>query len=697
MSVFKYEKDSDGIVTVTMDMTGPVNAMNDEYGEAMTSTVAKLEVETGLCGVVITSAKKAFFAGGDLNDLAAVESGSEEAFFHGVEAAKLVMRRLEKLPVPVVAAVNGAAMGGGFEICLACNHRIAWSDKAVIVGFPEVRLGLMPGAGGVVRLTNLLGFEKAQTFLQTGKSVSADKAVEAGLIHETVRQLEELVPRAKAWIQENKANEKAAIQPWDQRGYKVPGGNVNSPELAPVLMAAPSRLRQKTRGLLPAPERILETAVEALRLDFDTALRVESRNFVSLIATPQAKNLITSLFYQLNQVNGGASRPKDIPASLVKKVGIVGAGMMGQGIAFVSAMVGIEVVLKDISLEAAEKGKAYSDKVIDKRISLGLMDGAKKNAVLERIKPTDNNQDLDGCDLIIEAVFENIELKNQITASTEGYLTKDGIWGSNTSTLPITGLAEASVNPEKFIGLHFFSPVDRMALVEIICGEKTSDETLAKAFDFTRQIKKTPIVVNDSVGFFTSRTFGTQLGEAAQMLAEGVHPVRIETLLKLGVDVGETQKEAGLYDPTLDPTPEGTELVIELVKKHGRGGRYHGGGYYEYGESGRQIWPGLLERYYKPGLEISDDEIKDRLLFRSVIESLKCLQEGVLRTVADGNIGSLMGIGAPTWTGGYIQFVNTYGLEKFIDRCNELAASYGERFLAPGIVEEKLAKGELFC
>ncbi len=715
MSGFKYEKDSDGIVTVTMDMTGPVNAMNDEYHQAMSSTIENLEAETDLSGVVITSAKKTFFAGGDLNDLATAPQGCEEAFFHGVEAAKSVMRRFEKLPVPVVAAINGAAIGGGFEICLACNYRIAWNDKSVTVGMPEVNLGLMPGAGGVVRLTNMLGIERALPFLIEGKILKVVNALEAGFIDETVESLDNLVPCAKAWVLEHKSDELSAIQPWDQKGRKIPGGNAYSLELVPIIFTAPGLLRKKTRGLLPAPERILETAVEALRLDFDTALLVESRNFVSLITTPQAKNMMSSLFFQLNQVNGGASRPKDIAPSTIKRVGIIGAGMMGQGIAYVSAISGIEVILKDVTKEAAEKGKAYSEKLLDKRISRGRSDETKKIEILQRIKPTEDNEDLRGCDLIIEAVFENVDLKNDITNSCEGLLAEGGIWGSNTSTLPITGLAKASKRPENFIGLHFFSPVDRMALVEIICGEKTSDETLAKAFDYTRQIRKTPIVVNDSLGFFTSRTFSTQLGEASQMVSEGIHPVRIESLskalgmpvgpllvhdqvsLKLGVDVAETQRESGLLDKTaIDPTPEGTKLVTDLVKIHDRGGRQYGGGYYDYDENGKHIWPKLVELYYKPELNISDREIKDRLLFRSVIESLKCLEEGVLRSVADGNIGSLMGIGAPKWTGGYIQFVNTYGLERFVDRCHELEENYGSRFIVPNIVKAKIASGDLF-
>lgn len=714
MSVFKYEKDADGIVTVTMDQTGPVNAMNEEYRGAMAETVAKLDVEEGLTGVIFASAKKVFFAGGDLNDLLAFQRGDEAGFMEMLDNMKSDFRKLEKLPVPVVAAINGAALGGGFEICLATNYRIAYNHKSVQLGLPEVGLGLLPGGGGIVRLVNLLGLEKALPYLLEGKKVTPEKALAAGMIHETVDSLEELLPRAKAYILENKGNEQAAVQPWDQKGFKIPGGNANSPKLAQLLTGAPAMLAQKTRGLLPAPEQILDCAVEAARLDLDTALKIESRGLAYLAGTPQAKNLITTFFFQMNRVNGGASRPKDIAPYTTKKVGVLGAGMMGQGIAFVSAMAGIEVILKDISVEAAEKGKAYSEKLLQKRVAKGRLTQEKMDSVLSLIKPTAIDADLQGCDLIIEAVFENIGLKNKITASTEQYLAENGVWGSNTSTLPITQLAEASSKPENFIGIHFFSPVDKMPLVEIICGDKTSDETLAKAFDYSRQIKKTPIVVNDSLGFFTSRTFGTYFDEGARLVTEGVHPVKADNLGKaIGMPVGpltvhdevsqelsrkafETWTEMGVTDKWGEQNAL-REVIDFLIGQNDRGGRHHGGGYYEYGADGsKTIWPGLVEHFYKADVEITDEDIKDRLLFRQVIETLKCLQTNVLRTVADGNIGSIMGIGAPIWTGGFLQFVNTYGLEKFQARCGELAEKYGERFECPQVVADKIAAGETF-
>ena len=714
MSVFKYEKDADGIVTVTMDMNGPVNAMNEEYRQAMTETVARLEQEQGLTGVVLASAKKVFFAGGDLNELLAAKKEDVGQFMTMLRETKSVLRRLEKLPVPVVAAINGAALGGGFEICLCCNYRIAWDNKAVQLGLPEVTLGLLPGGGGVVRMVNLLGLEKALPYLLEGTRVAPAKAIADGMIHEVVASIEDLVPRAKAWILANKDNADAAVQPWDHKGYRIPGGNASSPKLAQLIMGAPAMLRQKTRGLLPAPEKILDCAVEAARLDLDTALEVESRGLTYLAVTPEAKNMISTFFFGMNKVNGGASRPRGVDKYVTKKVGVLGAGMMGQGIAYVSAMAGIEVVLKDISADAAARGKAYTQQLLDKRVARGRMSEEQKQQVLDLIKATAVDADLQGCDLIIEAVFENIELKHKITKATEGYLADNGVWGSNTSTLPITQLAEASSKPENFIGIHFFSPVDKMPLVEIICGEKTSDETLARAFDYTLQIRKTPIVVNDSLGFFTSRTFGTYLDEGVRMLSEGAHPVQIDAMGKaIGMPVGPlavydevsleltrkaqaTWKEMGVLDKWGDSSIV-RKVIDTMVGEHGRGGRHHGGGFYEYAADGsKAIWPPLFDMFYQAGSDISEQDMKDRLLFRPVIESLKCLQGNVLRSVADGNIGSIMGIGAPVWTGGYIQFVNTYGAKQFVARCEELAANYGERFKAPQIAVDHAKSGELF-
>ena len=710
---FKYEIDASNIVTVTMDMRGSVNAINDEFIEAMRSTLNKLQAEENLAGVVITSAKKTFIAGGDLNDLVAAQPGEEQGVFVRTEGIKALLRQIEKLPVPVVAAINGAALGGGLEVCLCCNHRIAVDSRAVLLGLPEVGLGLLPGGGGVVRLTSLLGFEKAFPFLIEGKKLGPAPALAAGLIHETVATQDELLPRAKAWILENPDS---AVQAWDVKGFKIPGGGEENPAIRQGIVFAAAGLQKKTRGLLPAPEMILDIMVETLRVDLDTALRIESRQFAQLVTTPEAKNMINAFFFQMNQVAGGQSRPKGFEPNTVSRLGILGGGMMGQGIAMSAAMVGIDVVIKDVTMESAEKAKAYSEKGLAKLVQKGRMKEAAAAEVLARIKPSVSDSDLQGCDFIIEAVFENVELKHSLTKSTESCLAEGGVWASNTSTLPITALSAASSKPANFIGMHFFSPVDRMPLVEIICGAETSEETLAKAFDLTRQLKKTPIVVNDSPGFYTSRTISTPIQEAAQLMAEGVNAVRVESVgksvgwpvgplalqdevsQKLSLDIIDAQISMGLRKAEDDPTPQGTALMRCLLNEHKRGGRVHGGGYYEYSESGKQIWPGLRDLYFKEDVDsaVSDQDIRDRLLFRPVIESLVCLETGVLRTVADGNIGSIMGIGAPTWTGGYIQFVNTYGLVRFVERCRELESKYGKRFAPPQIAIDKARLGELF-
>lgn len=711
---FHYEKDSNNIVTVTMDMDGPVNSMSDAFLPLLEETLGKLEADADLAGVVLASGKSTFFAGGDLNMLCAVTEETVDAFFDGMCATKAAMRRLEKLHAPVCAAINGAALGGGLELALSCHHRIAWNNRSVQLGFPEVTLGLLPGGGGNVKAVYLMGLMAANEYIVEGKRVAPEKALASGLIDAVIEDKDELLSAAKQWLLANKDDESARTQPWDTKGYKIPGGNIRNPQVAQMVTMGAPMIRKNTRGLLPAPEKIFDVAVQALTVDFETAMRIESRGLAELALTPQAKNMINTFFFQMNKVNGGASRPKDVPPQKTEKVGILGAGMMGQGIAYSSAMVGIEVVLKDISLDAAVKGKAYTQALLQKRVDKGRMTSEKMAQVLSLIHPTASDEDLDGCDLIIEAVFENMTLKHQMTRDLEPRLADGGVWGSNTSTLPITQLAQASQNAENFIGIHFFSPVDKMPLVEIIMGEQTGDMALAKAFDFTKQIKKTPIVVNDSLGFFTSRTFGTYLDEGVRLLVEGMKPLRIDNLGKaVGMPVGpltvydevslelsrkasQTWKEMGLS--VGDDDRSITAGVVEtMVGDYGRGGRYHGGGFYEYGADGsKEVWSGLAELYGATTSPLSDADAKDRLLFRQVIEALKCLETGVLRTVADGNIGSIMGIGAPAWTGGLLQFVNTYGLQNFIDRCASLSAAYGERFQAPAIVAEKLARDETF-
>ncbi|MGC8100527.1 3-hydroxyacyl-CoA dehydrogenase NAD-binding domain-containing protein [Metapseudomonas otitidis] len=709
----RYEKGPDNIVVLTIDMPGQsANTMNAVYREAMGATVDRLEAEKdSIAGVIVTSAKKTFFAGGDLNELIKVTQADANGFYQMILKIKGQLRRLESLGKPVVAAINGAALGGGWEICLACHHRIAIDESHVQLGLPEVTLGLLPGGGGVVRMVRLLGIEKALPYLAEGKKVRPDQALKAGLIHDIAKDRDELLAKARAFIAANPT----AVQPWDVKGYKIPGGTPSTPAVAQMLAIAPSVLRDKTKGCFPAPEKIMCAAVEGAQVDFDTAQLIEARYFTELTTGQVAKNMIGTFWFQLNEINAGSSRPKGPARHETKKVGVLGAGMMGAGIAYVSAAAGIEVVLKDVSIEAAEKGKTYSAGLLDKKVARGHMSAEKRDAFLARIKPTVDDADFDGCDLIIEAVFENRELKGKVTAAAEAAALPDAVIASNTSTLPITGLATAVAKPEKFIGLHFFSPVDKMPLVEIIRGEKTSDETLARGFDYVLQIKKTPIVVNDSRGFFTSRVFGTFTNEGIAMLGEGVSAAMIENeTRKAGMPVGPLaiSDEVSMSLMThirnqtaADLKAEGKAMpqhpafaVIDLmVNEFKRPGKAAGGGFYEYPAGGKKhLWPELKARFEKADRQIPQEDVRDRILFIQAIETVRCVEEGVLLSTADANIGSIFGIGFAAWTGGALQFINQYGLDDFVARARYLAEQYGERFEPPALLLEKAAKGETF-
>ena len=709
----RYEKGQDNIVVLTMDMPGQsANTMNAVYREAMGKTVDRLEAEKdSIAGVILTSAKKTFFAGGDLNELIKVTKADAPAFYQMILNIKGQLRRLECLGKPVVAAINGAALGGGWEIALACHHRIALNNSSIQLGLPEVTLGLLPGGGGVVRMVRILGLEKALPYLAEGKKVRPDAALKAGLIHELASDSDDLLAKARAFIAANPT----AVQPWDVKGYKIPGGTPSSPNVAQMLAIAPSVLRDKTKGCFPAPEKIMCAAVEGAQVDFDTAQIIEARYFTELTTGQVAKNMIGTFWFQLNEINAGGSRPQGFEPYVTKKVGVLGAGMMGAGIAYVSAVAGIDVVLKDISIEAAEKGKDYSTKLLDKKVSRGQMSTEKRDGILARIKPTVSDADFEGCDLIIEAVFEDRDLKAKVTAAAESAALADAVIASNTSTLPITGLATAVQKQDKFIGLHFFSPVDKMPLVEIIKGEHTSDETLARGFDYVMQIKKTPIVVNDSRGFFTSRVFGTFTNEGLAMLGEGVSAAMIENeARKAGMPVGPLaiSDEVSMslmnhirQQTIKDLAAEGKQIpehpafaVIDMMlNEYKRPGKAAGAGFYDYPAGGKKhLWPELKARFEKSEAQISQEDVRDRILFIQAIETVRCVEEGVLKSVADANIGSIFGIGFAAWTGGALQFINQYGVQDFVARAKYLAEQYGERFLPPALLLEKAAKGETF-
>lgn len=717
-TTIRWEQDETGVVTLVLDDPDQsANTMNAAFKTSLTAVADRLEAERDTVrGVIFTSAKKTFFAGGDLRDLIAVTPEHAERAFETGQGIKRDLRRIETLGKPVVAAINGAALGGGYELALACHHRVALDTRATKIGLPEVTLGLLPAAGGVVRTVRLLGIADAllKVLLQ-GTQYSATRALEHGLVHEVAATPEELTEKARAFIDAHPE----AQQPWDVKGYKIPGGTPAHPKFAANLPAFPANLKKQLNGApYPAPRNILAAAVEGSQVDFETAQTIEARYFVELVTGQVSKNMIQAFFFDLQAVNSGANRPKDIAPRTVGKVAVLGAGMMGAGIAYSCAKAGIEVVLKDVSPEAAEKGKAYAAGLLAKALSRGRTTEAERDELLARITPTADPQNLAGCDAVIEAVFEDTSLKHQVFQEIQHIVAPDALLCSNTSTLPITGLAEGVERAADFIGLHFFSPVDKMPLVEIIKGERTGDEALARAFDLVRQIRKTPIVVNDSRGFFTSRVIGHFINEGVAMVGEGIEPASVEQaaaqagypakVLSLMDELtltlprkirDETRRAAEAAGGTWPEHPADT-VIDRMVDEFGRPGRSGGGGFYEYGEDGKRsgLWPGLREHFTKADATIPFRDMQERMLFAEALDTVRCFEEGVLTSVADANIGSILGIGFPGWTGGVIQYINGYegGLPGFVARARELQAAYGERFAPSALLVEKAEKGEKF-
>jgi 3-hydroxyacyl-CoA dehydrogenase / enoyl-CoA hydratase / 3-hydroxybutyryl-CoA epimerase len=728
ISTIRYERGDDGIVVLVLDdPSASANTMNDAYRTSMAATIERLEADKDdLKGVIITSAKKTFFAGGNLNELITVTPADGAEFSAGVRAMKGQLRRLETLGVPVVAAINGAALGGGLEIALATHHRIAIDSPAVQLGFPEVQLGLLPGGGGVTRTVRMFGIATAlMSLLMQGQRLRPAQAKELGLIDEIVPTQDDLVPAAKAWIAE-RAGGDPIQQPWDVKGYKIPGGTPSTPALAQNLPAFPANLRKQLKGAnYPAPHHIMSAAVEGAQVDFDSAIEIEGRYFTNLATGQVAKNMIQAFFFDMQAVNGSRGRPDGIEPFQATKVVVLGAGMMGAAIAYVCAKAGIEVVLKDVSQEAADKGKAYSQTLLEKAIAKGRSTQEKADALLALITPTDDPAKADGADLVIEAVFEDPAVKAQVFAEIEPHLAPDALLGSNTSTLPITELAHGVSRPTDFVGLHFFSPVDRMPLLEIIKGERTSDETLYRALDVAKQIAKTPIVVNDSRGFFTSRVIGTFINEGIAMLLEGVPAPSIEQassqagypapVLQLSDELNlnlmrkirkaaeEAAQAAGI---AFDGGPS-TTVINRMLDDYDRGGRLAGAGFYEYADGKRTgLWAGLKDAFGATNTQIPFEDLKERMLFIESLETVRCLDEGVIETMADANIGSILGIGFPGWTGGVVQYMNGYepatrpqhrGLPGFVARARELAERYGERFEPPASLVEKAERGEHYA
>jgi len=703
--IIRWERDADGVVVLTMDDPGQsANTLSEQFVAALADTAARLKRERDdLTGIILTSAKKTFFAGGNLNELVRLQPQDAPRFTAHLDGIKAQLRTLETLGVPVVAAINGAAMGGGLELALATHHRVLADVRGAQVGLPEVNLGLLPGCGGIVRVVRMLGVATAlEKVLLSGARFSPADALQLGLVDEVVTRAEDLLRAAKAWIAANPEPQ----QPWDCKGYTTPGGTPAEGALKAQLPYLSANLRRQLGGApAPAQRAILAAAVEGSQVDADSASLIETRYLIQLVIGQIAKNRIQSTFFDMQAITAGTSRPARIPPYLVKKVLVVGAGMMGAGIAYVAAKAGLEVVLKDVTLDAAQRGKAYAEKIEAKALSRGRTTAEKSDALLARIVPTD---DLDGCrgiDIVVEAVFENLALKHQVLAELEGVVGTDALLASNTSTLPITSLATGISRPGDFLGLHFFSPVERMSLVEIIKGQQTSPETLARGFDFVQQLRKTPIVVNDSRGFFTSRVIIARLNEAVAALGEGVDPSSIEqAALQSGYPAGPLQllDELTLTLPRAvrqearaaveaaggSWTPHDSEAVFDhLIDDLGRSGRAAGGGFYDYDETGKRIglWPGLREHFRHPAVDVPFDDLKERLLFAEALEAFHAFNAGVISTTPDANVGSLLGIGFPAWTGGAMQYIHQYagGPAGFSRRAEELAVRYGDRFSPP--------------
>ncbi|MCE9661743.1 MAG: enoyl-CoA hydratase/isomerase family protein [Burkholderiales bacterium] len=707
MDTIRYELDADGIATITFDAPGsPVNTMTPEWQADLAEAAAQLgRDKERIKGVLLASAKSTFFAGAALKSVMTLTAADAAPGFARIEAMKASFRAIETLGAPVVALLNGTALGGGWEVALIGHARFALDDPKIQFGTPEVTLGLIPGATGITKTVRKLGLLAAQPYLLEGKLFGPREAVELGWVEALASNADELRAAALAWI----AAHPAPKQPWEERDYRMPGGAPSSPKIAAGLSVAPAVLLQKTRHLYPAAEAILETMVEGALVDYDTATRIESRKLAKVMVSQTAKNMIQAFFFDLNAIKSGKSRPAGFPAWKPRKVGVLGAGMMGAGIAHANAARGIACVLKDVSIEKAEAGLAAVRKITAPQVAKGRMDPLKEAKLLGLITPAAEVGALDGCELLIEAVYENRELKAKVTREAEPLLAPGGVFATNTSTLPISGLAAASASPGRFVGLHFFSPVHKMRLVEIIRGKQTSEETIARAYDYVTALGKTPIVVNDSRGFFTSRVFGTFVMEGAAMLAEGVPAPLIEhAALAVGMPVGplavldETSLSLSVH--VMDQTradlaaegrshvlSAGEKLVERMVKELKRPGRAGGGGFYDYPQGGaKRLWPQLKTLFETPagaaGAEI--ELLGRRFLYRQSIETARCLAEGVLTSAHEANIGSIFGIGFPAWTGGAIQFIASEGRERFFARAHDLAARYGERFaLAPAVRE----------
>ena len=708
--MINYNVDAEGIATLEWDLPGrSQNVLNEETMAAFAAAAQKALADPAVRGIVVASAKADFIAGGDLDML--LKATDAQAMSDNLKLWHKLFRTLETAGKPVAAALNGATLGGGLELALACHYRVAADNPKARFGFPEVTLGLLPGAGGTQRAPRLMGIQPALLFLTEGKRIKAADAQKQGLVHAVVPAGKER-DAAHAWLLEAAAKGGKTLQPWDQKGFRIPGGGVMTPAGMQTFMAGNAMLREKTHDNYPAPKHILSCVFEGMQTDIDTGLAIETRYFVNLVRSPEAKNMIRSLFFFMQEANKLARRPKDVPTQKFTKIGMLGAGMMGAGIAHAAATAGLEVVLLDSTKENAEKGKTYSAKLLEKRVAKSQLSQDGAAAVLARIKPTADYRDLAGCELVVEAVFEDRALKADVTKKTEAVIGKDALFASNTSTLPITGLAEASARPANFIGLHFFSPADKMPLVEIIMGKQTSQQTLARSMDFVRAIGKTPIVVNDARGFYTSRVFGTYLSEGMALLQEGVAPALIDNAGRLaGMPVGPLaladevsielvhkiarQTKADLGDKYV---PRAADQVAALmVEKLNRLGKKSGHGFYEYpADAKKHLWPGLAEHFPVKAEQPSLEQVVERLMLIQSLETVRCLEEGVLTSPQDADVGAILGWGYPPFRGGPIGQIHTMGVANFVAACDRLAEQCGERFRPTEGLRKKAEEGAQF-
>ena len=721
MENFKIEVDGDGVALVTFDVPGrSMNTITQSVMREFPQVIEQIKTDAAIKGAVIASGKPSgFCAGADLGELGSSAGAGQDnrsaeekmrAQFDASFTLNRTLRALETCGKPVAVALEGLALGGGLEIALAGHYRVAAKNPKLQLGLPEAKVGLLPGAGGTQRLPRIMGAMKALPLILEGKSMSADEAMANGVVHELVEP-GRAVEAAKTWVK----TKGDPVQPWDKKDYKIPGGGPYSPGGAQVFIVGNAMLRKQSYGNYPAQLNILKCVYEGLQVPIDAGLRIETRYFLKTMSTPQARAMIRSLFLSMQELGKGASRPEGFDKYDVKKVAVLGAGMMGAGIAYVQAMAGIETVLIDQSQEAAEKGKDYSKKLLDKAVGRKKMTQEKADQVLALITPTTDYAHVKGSDLVVEAVFESREIKAEVTKKAEEQLADTAVFGSNTSTLPITGLAKASARPANFIGIHFFSPVDKMGLVEIIMGKETSQETLAKSIDYVLKIRKTPIVVNDSRGFYTSRCFGTFVTEGLEMLTDGIAPAIIDNVgratgmprgpLEMNDDVAldlaykvreATKKDMG---DQYVAGPVDT-LISKMVVDLGRYGRKNGKGFYDYPADGaKRLWPGLSDLVPVKTADADKaliEEIRTRLLYRQAVEAARCFEEGVVTDPRDADVGAILGWGFAPWTGGPISLIDSVGAKAFVETCDRLTEKYGSRFAPPKLLREMAASGETF-